>query len=238
MEWFPYLETVGYIKASDWTNVSIVESQISDMPNYALNSTLNTHTDNSDVHFTQSTISITESQISDLTHTIDTNETTRMNNIAGFTCTSGNFVSSFGSNSLPVCSTPPSGGESYNYTNDISFTIDADADFEDSKIILSTEDSFSEIYIRNGFGSLADLNIGNLFAQGGIIPYLNNSYDIGHAGGTWSVGYINDIRTNKINTTIGDLDLDSSSKIIDVNNNNITAVNCIVFSSGGQICSV
>lgn len=105
---------------------------------------------------TCSAISITESQISDLSHTVDTtigncsvtdsctnilyygtklgnttqeifdvcdnstfeyagavvdtNETTRMDNIAGFSCGGSDKVSSFGANGLPVCTADASGG--------------------------------------------------------------------------------------------------------------------------------
>lgn len=43
-------------------------------------------------------------------HTTDTNETTRMNNIASFTCTSTDKVSSFGADGLPVCTSDAQGG--------------------------------------------------------------------------------------------------------------------------------
>lgn len=46
--------------------ISITESQISDLGDYTFNSTFNSHTGDSTIHFTQAQISITESQISDL----------------------------------------------------------------------------------------------------------------------------------------------------------------------------
>lgn len=45
--------------------ISITESQISDLGNYVESSAFTNHTGNSDIHFTQDQISITESQISD-----------------------------------------------------------------------------------------------------------------------------------------------------------------------------
>lgn len=40
---------------------------------------------------------------SELSYTVDTNETTRMDNIADFSCTSDQKISSFGSDATPVC---------------------------------------------------------------------------------------------------------------------------------------
>jgi len=45
---------------------------------------------------------------------VDTNETTRVNNIASSSCSIGDFVSSFSSDGTPVCTTPSSGsGEAF-----------------------------------------------------------------------------------------------------------------------------
>ena len=69
-----------------------------------------------------SNVSITESQISDLSHTVDTNETTRVNNIAGFSCGGTDKVSSFGSDGLPVCTADSEGSGAGTY--DWNYSVD------------------------------------------------------------------------------------------------------------------
>lgn len=57
-----------------------------------------------------SNVSITESQISDLTHTVDTNETTRFNALANFDCPSGQLVIGVRTNGTVLCATDTTGG--------------------------------------------------------------------------------------------------------------------------------
>ena len=69
-----------------------------------------------------SNVTITESQISDLSHTVDTNETTRMNNIADFSCGGTDKVSSFNSDGTPVCTSDQEGSGAGTY--DWNYTVD------------------------------------------------------------------------------------------------------------------
>lgn len=64
-----------------------------------------------DVTAHEGALTITESQISDLTHTVDTNETTRFNNLVATACSSGNFVRDIYTNGTVVCDAPAGSGD-------------------------------------------------------------------------------------------------------------------------------
>lgn len=73
-----------------------------------------------------SNVTITESQISDLTHTTDTNETTRFNNLVGTDCTAGDFVTGVANNGVVQCDTPVGSGDITSVQGDVYITNGSD----------------------------------------------------------------------------------------------------------------
>ncbi|GAG85785.1 unnamed protein product, partial [marine sediment metagenome] len=60
-----------------------------------------------------SNVTITESQITDLSHTVDTtigNETSRFNTLVGTDCSAGDFMDGVDGDGTPSCETPAGGG--------------------------------------------------------------------------------------------------------------------------------
>ena len=106
--------------------MTLTESQITDLQTYAVNNTggwILNFTELTSLDWTN--ITITESQITDLTHTVDTNETNRFQNLTSYACQGTDKVVSIANNGTVVCATDTGGGNIFdqdlNTTNGVTF---------------------------------------------------------------------------------------------------------------------